>query len=144
MQLITTRKRSLRRLCFYTCLSVILFTGAVCLSACWDSRPPGGRHPPPQEQAPPAQCMLGDTANNRAVRILLECILVNKNVCRWSESRNRSSTFMFRDQAYPSASAALEAYILDYEGIAPESSLLKSQRYSSDVDKLLSSQLGTF
>ena len=51
---------------------------------------------------------------------------------------------MFRDQAYPSASAAPEAYILDYEGIAPESYLLKSQRHSSDVDKLLSSQLGTF
>ena len=51
---------------------------------------------------------------------------------------------MFRDQAYPSASAALEAYILDYESITPESSLLKSQRYSSDVDKLLSSHLGTF
>ena len=26
-QIFTTRKRSLRRLCFYTCLSVILFTG---------------------------------------------------------------------------------------------------------------------
>ena len=33
--------------------------------------------PPPKEQTPPpAQCMLGDTANKRAVRILLECILV--------------------------------------------------------------------
>ena len=30
---------------------------------------PGSRHPP-------AQYMLGDTANKRAVRILLECILV--------------------------------------------------------------------
>ena len=28
---ITARKRSLRRLCFYTCLSVILFTGGVCI-----------------------------------------------------------------------------------------------------------------
>ena len=53
-------------------LFVILFTGGVCLSACWDtnppweqtpqSRPPGSRHPPgadtpgtrhPQEQTPP-------------------------------------------------------------------------------------------
>ena len=32
--------------------------------------PPGSRHPPP------AQSMLGDTVNARAVRILLECILV--------------------------------------------------------------------
>ena len=32
---------------------------------------PPGRYTPPQEQ-----CMLGDTGNKRAVRILLECILV--------------------------------------------------------------------
>ena len=50
------------------------------------------RHSPSQEQAPPhphpgagtppEQCMLGDTGNKRAVRILLECILVYQNVCR--------------------------------------------------------------
>ena len=40
-------------------LSVILFTGVVCLSACWDTTPPAGsRHPPeqtpiPREQTPP-------------------------------------------------------------------------------------------
>ena len=132
----TASKRSLRRFCFYTCLSVILFTGGVCLSACWDTPPgadppradtpradplpeadtPRSRHPPgadpPPEQTPsqkqtppeadtlqeqipphrltsprsrpspprsrslPAQCILGDTGNKRAVRILLECILV--------------------------------------------------------------------
>ena len=86
----TACKRSLRRLCFYTCLSVILYMGGgVCLSACWDSRlpPPEQTYPweqtSPQEQTPPpgadsplTQCMLGDTANKRAVRILLECILV--------------------------------------------------------------------
>ena len=35
-------------------------------------------HPPrDQRQAPPQeQCMLGDTGNKRAIRILLECILV--------------------------------------------------------------------
>ena len=68
----------LRRLCFYTCLSVILFTGGVSASiACWDTPPPPppgpksrhlppplgpkGRHPPPRpkgrhpppEQTPP-------------------------------------------------------------------------------------------
>ena len=36
------------------------------------SRPPGSRHTPP-----PAQSMLGDTVNARAVRILLECNLVS-------------------------------------------------------------------
>ena len=108
---------------------MILFTGGVCLSACWDttppSRPPQTRHhhprpdtppgadtplgaDPPGEQTPPpadtppdqahpthppwhracseirypahppppAQSMLGDTVNARAVRILLECNLV--------------------------------------------------------------------
>ena len=80
--IITARKQSLRRLCFYTCLSVILFTGGgVCLSACWDKPPHPGTRPPPQsrhplEQTPPEQCMLGDTGNKRAVHILLECILV--------------------------------------------------------------------
>ena len=77
---VTTRKQSLQRLCFYTCLSVILFTGGdVCLSACWDTHPPG-QTPPldrhPRADTPPAQCMLGDTGNKRAVRILLKCILV--------------------------------------------------------------------
>ena len=45
---------------------------------------PQGQSPPlpgavtPQDQAPLPweQCMLGDTGNKRAVRILLECILV--------------------------------------------------------------------
>ena len=42
---ITARKRSLRRLCLYTCLSVILFIGGgACLSACWDT-PPGADTP---------------------------------------------------------------------------------------------------
>ena len=64
---ITARKRSLRRLCFYTCLSVILFTGE------------GGLHPRGSAsreagQTPPLE---------GAVRILLECILVEGLL--WSE-----------------------------------------------------------
>ena len=60
--IITARKRSLRRFCFYTCLSVILFAGG-CLPQCilgytspeadtpgkqtpWKQTPPGIRHPP--------------------------------------------------------------------------------------------------
>ena len=87
--IITARKQSLRRLCFYTCLSVILFTG-------WDAHPcPQNKrqappHPQDQRQAPPRpeagtppeQCMLGDTENKPAVRILLECILVTSFFCR--------------------------------------------------------------
>ena len=37
--------------------------------------PPGSRHPPGADTTP-VQCMLGDTGNKRAVRILLECNLV--------------------------------------------------------------------
>ena len=45
----------------------------------WDQvhTPLGPGTPPPKEGTPPReQCMLGDTGNKRAVRILLECILV--------------------------------------------------------------------
>ena len=38
--------------------------------------PPATRHPPREQADPPAQCMLGDTVNKWAVRILLECNLV--------------------------------------------------------------------
>ena len=110
----TAHKQSLRRLCFYTCLSVILFTGGSTWAGTppgtrytppvpgtprdqvhpqagtplWPGTPPGPDTPPPgtrytpwdqvhpPDQVPPEQCMLGDTGNKRAVRILLECILV--------------------------------------------------------------------
>ena len=94
-------------------LSVILFTGGVCLSACWDttttpgtqdqtplplSRHPRDQSPPPtQEQAPPptAQCMLGDTVNRRAVCILLECNLV------WKCNRVSATSVGVRDPRPP-------------------------------------------
>ena len=42
---------------FTHCLSLILFTGGVCLSACWDATPPSGPDPPwsrpTWEQTPP-------------------------------------------------------------------------------------------
>ena len=38
--------------------------------------PPPGADTPRADTLPPEQCMLGDTGNTRAVRILLECILV--------------------------------------------------------------------
>ena len=80
-------------------MSVILLTGGVCLSACRDTIPPGSKHSPgantpreqtpprpytPQEQTPPpppwsrppSGSRLQHTVNERLVRILLECILV--------------------------------------------------------------------
>ena len=66
-------------------LSDILFTGGVCLSACWDTTPPPEQTPPPPEQTPPGAdppradppgSRLQHTVNERPVRILLECILV--------------------------------------------------------------------
>ena len=56
----------LRRLCFYTCLSV----RGVCLSACWDTTPPGAGTPLPPPHS--RRLLL------RTVRILLECILFLK------------------------------------------------------------------
>ena len=41
---------------------------------------PGQVHPPGQV---PPWCMLGDTGNKRAVRILLECILVHISNCSY-------------------------------------------------------------
>ena len=95
------------RKCFYTCLYAILFTEGGCISqdALGQTPPPlakhpspgrhplgrhrPGRHPPrqtPPGQTPPAQCMLGYTPSPRrrpllrTIRILLECIIVSKNV----------------------------------------------------------------
>ena len=111
--LITTRNKVRARLCFYMCL--ILFTGGLpqCMLGItprtrhppMDQTPPSGADPPdqiihppgtrhsPQEHTPlgsdtslSEQCMLGDTGNKRAVRILLECILVI--FCRWATSPN--------------------------------------------------------
>ena len=68
-------------------LSVVLFTGGVFLSACWDTpqdqAPPWEQTPPPpQDQAPPGpgtppprRCEQRRLLL-RTVRILLECILV--------------------------------------------------------------------
>ena len=93
---ITARKRSLRRLYFYTCLSVILFTGGMSASVHDGIHPsllaadtprkqtppqvadtPSGSRHPPEADTPPSQCMLGDTGNKRAVCILLEYIFVS-------------------------------------------------------------------
>ena len=93
--IITVRKQSLQRLCFYTCQSFCSQGGG------GDNPPPPGRYPPgqvhPPGQAPPRQVHPtpgqapprpgtppGQThpspvmVNQRAVRILLECILVHR------------------------------------------------------------------
>ena len=57
-------------------VSVILFTGGgVSASVHVGIHTPPRNRPPPGAD-PPEQCMLGDTGNKRAVRILLQCILV--------------------------------------------------------------------
>ena len=55
--------------------------------------PPGqvhplGRYTPRQVHLPREQCMLGDTGNKQAARILLECILILKYECK---SKNNTS-----------------------------------------------------
>ena len=51
-------QRRLRWLCFCMCLSVILFTGGVCLSACWDTLSPQEQTPSPSTPPPPAHTPL--------------------------------------------------------------------------------------
>ena len=55
----------------------------VCLSACWKDTPWADN---PRSRHPPAQCMLGDTGNKWAVRILLECILVVTNFGKFNKN----------------------------------------------------------
>ena len=62
-------------------VAVILSTGGGSASVHAGIPPPPGadtprRHPPRADTPPPEQCMLGDTVNERAVCILLECNLV--------------------------------------------------------------------
>ena len=97
----------LRRLCFYTCLSV--HRVGVCLSACWDTPYPWSRHPPPQEQAPPRSRQPprsrhppgADTPSRRlllrTVRILLECILVRNRVFLWLPMNRYEEQFRVKE-----------------------------------------------
>ena len=98
IKVITGRNEVVAKVIFLH-LSVILFTGGVCISACWDTTPPGpGRPPAPPDQADPPGTRqtppqtrqtsppgpgrhppgsrLQHTVYERPVRILLECILV--------------------------------------------------------------------
>ena len=78
-RVIATRKRILRGLCFYTCLSAILFTGG---GSAWGGGLHRGAYIRGGGWADPHFRILRDTVNERAVRIELECILVeNKKTC---------------------------------------------------------------
>ena len=62
-------------------LRVVVFEGWGCLPQCMLGYSPRKTHTPPGKTSPWEtsdweQCMLGDMANKRAVRIQLECILV--------------------------------------------------------------------
>ena len=68
----------------------------------WAGTPPwtGTPNPPWQVHPPthPEQCMLGDTGNKQAVRILLECMLVYKiSAARPWFVRHGSNCFTFID-----------------------------------------------
>ena len=108
---------------------MILFTGG---GSTWAGTPPKQVHPPagihPLAGTPPSsytprqvhrprkQCMLEDTGNKRAVRILLECILVVNYLSRiwiernsneiyskieeWKKNSDNKSRFNSYDSAY--------------------------------------------
>ena len=73
VKLVTARKQSLGRGNIFS---------SVCQEFCSQGGVPGQVHPPGRYPHPPGrytpleQCMLRDTGNKRAVRILLKCILV--------------------------------------------------------------------
>ena len=81
----------LRRLCFFRRLVCPQGGGDVCLSACWDTThthtpPPRSRHPPEVDPPGPDTPPGSDTPLPeirpllRTVRILLECILVQRTI----------------------------------------------------------------
>ena len=68
----------------------------------WSRHPPTRYIPPKQTPpgtrcTPPTQSMLGDTVNERAVRILLECNLVSQN-CPWVMGTNDIRLVLWQDQ----------------------------------------------
>ena len=86
--------------------------GGICLSACWDTTPPGSRHPPgadPPWERTPSQSRHPpgpDTPRSRhppkrqpllqTVRILLECILVPGYVY-WKIKPGESERYFFKN-----------------------------------------------
>ena len=81
----TARKRSLGPGNVFIGVCQEFCPRGVCFSACWDTTPPPRAGLPPEQaprapgtRHPPEQSMPGDTVNEWAVRILLECILVLK------------------------------------------------------------------
>ena len=109
-RLITGRNEVVAKVIFLL-VSVILFTGGVYLSACWDKpgplprrrhcHPPPMNHPPRKEAHPPEgstpprkEATPVNTVNERPVRILLECILV---CLEWIKISRENLYFTYRD-----------------------------------------------
>ena len=86
--LITARQRGL---CFHRCLSA---WGGVCPSACWDTHTPCPVHTGIHT---PLYSACWDTVNKRAVRIPLECILVENNgfISNWGCNPLSSDSTVF-------------------------------------------------
>ena len=89
--IITARKRSLRRLCFYRCLSVHMGGGGACVAGghAWQGGVCGGGCVWWGEVRGRGGGRVLHTVNERTVRILLECILVIKmksfiNFAKWN------------------------------------------------------------
>ena len=96
-EIFTVHKRSLQGYVFTPVCQSFCSQGGWCLPQCMlgytprEQTPPLEQTPLPCEQTPsppgaetpppPVQCILGDTGNKRAVRILLECILVCPYIC---------------------------------------------------------------
>ena len=126
----------LRRLCFYTCLSVILFTGGVCLSACWDITPregsitsphPGMKHPTPGKEAPPLEGSTpspGKEALPRSTTPLGDSCRCGRYASYW----NHSYLFEQHKQinSYKNIASEINAYSLIESTLFPIISMLGS------------------
>ena len=104
IQIVTARKRSLGQGNIFVPVCHSVHRG-VCFSAYPppqrrtpphppEQTPPRKRHSPqgpdpPRSRHPPAQCMLGDTLNKQAVRILLECNLVTKEFASFERTEQQ-------------------------------------------------------
>ena len=102
MCLITARKRSLRRLCFYTCLSVILFTrGSASVHAGIHTPSPQEqthREQTPWEQTPPLRsaCWEIRSTSGRYASYLNAYLLVNRFGLKLSRQLRESRVWLYK------------------------------------------------
>ena len=92
--------------------------------------PPGSRHPPdqtppplgadtpPEADTPHEQCMLGDTGNKRAIRILLECNLVYNNYLQYRRETYEYNVLLWHNSHRFFVGSFRVSLPIDWKGLA--------------------------